>query len=95
MLFRSRRFLQHILPAGFVKIRHFGFLANRSRRDRLALCRELLSCIQNTLAERSPCKADHVCPVCGTGILRIVEWLAAVSVLQAAWHSQPVSMDSS
>ena len=90
-----RRFLQHILPAGFVKIRHFGFLANRSRRDKLAQCRELLSCIQDTLSVRPPCKADHVCPVCGTGILRVVEWLAAVSVLQAAGLSQSVSMDSS
>jgi hypothetical protein len=90
-----RRFLQHILPAGFVKIRHFGFLANRSRRDKLAQCRELLSCIQETISVKPPYKTDHVCPVCGTGILRIVEWLAAVSVLQAAWLSQPVSMDSS
>jgi len=90
-----RRFLQHILPAGFVKIRHFGFLANRSRRDKLAQCRQSLSCIQDTISMTPPCKADHVCPVCGTGTLRIVEWLAAVSVLQAAGLSQPVSMDSS
>ncbi len=90
-----RRFLQHILPAGFVKIRHFGFLANRSRRDKLAQCRELLSCLQDTLSVRPPCKADHVCPVCGIGILRIVEWLAAVSLLQAACLWQPVSVDSS
>jgi len=90
-----RRFLQHILPAGFVKIRHFGFLANRCRRNKLAQCRELLSCIQDTPSVRPPCKAKRVCPVCGVGILRIVEWLAAVSVLQAAELSQPVSLDSS
>src|SRR5258708_5313302 len=34
-----RRFLLHVLPAGFVKIRHFGLLANRNRRQALALCR--------------------------------------------------------
>ena len=90
-----RRFLQHILPAGFVKIRHFGFLANRCRRDKLAQCRELLSCIQDTPSVMPPCKAERVCPVCGAGILRIVEWFAAVSVLQAAELSQPVSLDSS
>jgi len=90
-----RRFLQHILPAGFVKIRHFGFLANRCRRNKLAQCRELLSCIQDTPPLRPPCKAERVCPVCGAGILRIVEWFAAVSVLQAAELSQPVSLDSS
>jgi hypothetical protein len=37
-----RRFLQHVLPAGFVRIRHFGLLANRCRDDKLARCRELL-----------------------------------------------------
>jgi hypothetical protein len=37
-----RRFLLHILPAGFVRIRQFGFLANRARREKLALCRALL-----------------------------------------------------
>jgi hypothetical protein len=37
-----RRFLQHVLPSGFVRIRHFGFLANRCRGEKLARCRELL-----------------------------------------------------
>ncbi len=37
-----RRFLIHILPGGFVRIRQFGFLANRARRKKLALCRALL-----------------------------------------------------
>jgi Putative transposase len=34
-----RRFLLHVLPSGFVKVRHFGLLANRNRRQALALCR--------------------------------------------------------
>lgn len=37
-----RRFLQHVLPSGFVRIRHFGFLANRCRDEKLARCRTLL-----------------------------------------------------
>jgi Putative transposase/Transposase zinc-binding domain len=37
-----RRFLLHLLPAGFHRMRHFGFLANSHRRDRIALCRMLL-----------------------------------------------------
>jgi hypothetical protein len=37
-----RRFLQHVLPGGFVRIRHFGFLANRCRNAKLARCRALL-----------------------------------------------------
>ena len=37
-----RRFLLHVLPPGFVRIRHYGFLANSVRRERIALCRRLL-----------------------------------------------------
>jgi len=37
-----RRFLLHVLPSGFVKIRHFGFLSNRRRAAALALCRQRL-----------------------------------------------------
>ena len=37
-----RRFLLHVLPSGFVKIRHFGFLANRERKRALPLCSTLL-----------------------------------------------------
>lgn len=38
-----RRFLQHTLPDGFHRIRHYGFLANGRRAEKLALCRRLLS----------------------------------------------------
>ena len=38
-----RRFFLHVLPKGFVRIRHFGFLANRFRTQSLALCRQLLT----------------------------------------------------
>jgi hypothetical protein len=41
-----RRFLLHVLPSGFVPIRHFGFLANRKRKEKLALCRSLLAAPQ-------------------------------------------------
>ncbi len=37
-----RRFVQHVLPKGFVKIRHYGLLANAQREARLAMCRRLL-----------------------------------------------------
>jgi hypothetical protein len=36
-----RRFFMHILPKGFVKIRHYGLLANRNRKTKLTLCRKL------------------------------------------------------
>jgi hypothetical protein len=38
-----RRFLLHVLPSGFQRIRHYGFLANRNRAVKLARCRQLLS----------------------------------------------------
>jgi hypothetical protein len=37
-----RRFVQHVLPKSFVKVRHYGLLANRQRRQRLHQCRRLL-----------------------------------------------------
>ena len=88
-----RRFLQHVLPPGFVKIRHFGWLANRCRKDKLALCMRLLS----TIAIKTPTvdkpRAEHACPVCHIGILRIVEWLAAGSSQTVG--PQPIPLDSS
>ncbi len=40
-----RRFLLHTLPDGFHRIRHYGFLANGHRGDKLALCRQLLDAV--------------------------------------------------
>jgi hypothetical protein len=40
-----RRFLQHTVPGGFQRIRHIGFLANRYRAEKFALCRELLAAL--------------------------------------------------
>lgn len=73
-----RRFLMHVLPRGFVRIRHYGFLANRNRNDKLAMCRRLLG-----VNEPSPDAASDVddsdlknanhsedplrCPVCQSG----------------------------
>jgi hypothetical protein len=38
-----RRFLLHVLPSGFHRIRHFGLIANNGRKEKLALARELLN----------------------------------------------------
>ena len=46
-----RRFFLHVLPRGFVRIRHFGFLANRFRTSRLALGRQLLASGSSTEQE--------------------------------------------
>ena len=76
-----RRFLLHVLPGGFVRIRHFGFLANRGRTVKLARCRALLA-----VAPAAPPPPNSVaalvyrltgvditrCPRCRTGRLRVV-----------------------
>jgi hypothetical protein len=71
-----RRFLLHVLPAGFVKIRHFGFLANRNRRKALALCRLHLrasvSVPTTLLTEQQQSALDRRCPRCQQGTLHIV-----------------------
>ncbi len=50
-----RRFFLHMLPRGFVRIRHFGFLANRFRASRLALSRQLLSSNAPPPAQAATC----------------------------------------
>jgi hypothetical protein len=71
-----RRFLLHVLPAGFIKIRHFGFLANRNRRKALALCRLHLrasvSVPTTLLTEQQQSALDRRCPRCQQGTLHIV-----------------------
>jgi hypothetical protein len=43
-----RRFLLHVVPTGFVRIRHYGLLANRTRQDKLARARQLLALVAAT-----------------------------------------------
>jgi hypothetical protein len=45
-----RRFLLHVLPTGFMRIRHYGYLANNQRREKLATCRRLLGCAAPTVS---------------------------------------------
>ena len=80
-----RRFLLHLLPPGFVRIRNFGFLANRNRATLLPLCRRLLGgSLQSTATPASP-STDPThslwnCPVCG-GTMRVVERLSPAELL--------------
>ena len=88
------RFLLHILPSGFVKIRHFGFLANANRRDALRLCRALLDApvLQNLLNERQQNALERRCPYCGIGTLCILGWVPPGAEILAP---VPVAVDSS
>jgi hypothetical protein len=75
-----RRFLLHVLPRGFVRIRHFGFLASRRRGRLLPLCQQMLSAATPTAAgpaHSSRAEQPHptwTCPLCG-GLMALVERL--------------------
>jgi hypothetical protein len=80
-----RRFLLHVLPTGFVKIRHFGFLANPQRRDALKLCRTLLQTPEpsDPLADTPQQPAERRCPCCGIGTLCLIGWVPVGAQLLA------------
>jgi hypothetical protein len=89
-----RRFLLHILPSGFVKIRHFGFLSNRKRKAMVQLCRKLLppSAVTPAMIEHH----EPLCPVCKIGHLHVIEWQPAQQSLSSpALHCQSPALDSS
>ena len=77
-----RRFLLHVLPDGFQRIRHYGLLGNRAREGKLALCRQLLDApppappVLAKLAdphdryEALTGRSLRVCPVCAVGIMQ-------------------------
>jgi Putative transposase len=98
-----RRFLLHVLPTGFVRIRYFGLFANRHRTSNLARCRQLLAAATaeptppttNVLATPAPAKDEpYPCPVCSTGRLVRVGTITPESELGlAAWA--PVARDTS
>ena len=74
-----RRFLLHVLPKGFVRIRNFGFLANRRRATLLPLCFHLLGSAQPTeqaLSTDNDTNNLRLCPKCG-GPMRVFERLTA------------------
>jgi hypothetical protein len=70
-----RRFLLHVLPCGFVKIRHFGFLSNRNRRAMVQRCRELLP--PWTPSANGFEQYEAICPVCKIGHLHVIKSHAA------------------
>lgn len=69
-----RRYLMHILPKGFTRIRHYGFLANRCRECKLAVIREALAGQKTEQSEQEASDDGHGmrCPVCKAGHLRLV-----------------------
>lgn len=80
-----RRFLLHLLPRGFVRIRNFGFLANRRRALLLPLCAQLLGSTRESPPVTTPAPnpvdalAVWICPICG-GAMRVMERLTAAQI---------------
>jgi Putative transposase len=76
-------FLLHVLPDGFQRIRYFGFLANRYRAEKLALCRQLMQMPPPTTREVHKDYRDRyealtgvslkTCPLCRCGTMVVVE----------------------
>jgi len=79
-----RRFLLHILPKSFVRIRNFGFLANRKRAALLPLCFQFLGSAQQPQAEQHGSGTEDLsdswrCPKCG-GPMKVIERLTAAEI---------------
>jgi hypothetical protein len=74
-----RRFLLHVLPKGFVRIRHFGFLANRRRATTLPLCLPLLGSSPQARPEVTAATSSDawLCPRCSGPMLVIERFTAA------------------
>jgi len=103
-----RRFLLHVLPHSFVKVRHFGLLANRGRRRKLALCRQLLAAsapardlhpTHDRLANQVETDQRDRCPRCRAGRMQHVETVLPqpfpTALLHAAIHRDVSQMDTS
>ncbi len=84
-----RRFLLHVLPDGFQRIRYFGFLANRYRAEKLALCRRLMQMPPPTTREGNKDYRDRyealtgislkTCPLCRCGTMVVIETFECTS----------------
>jgi hypothetical protein len=76
------RFLLHLLPKGFVRIRNFGFLANRQRSTLLPLCRQALGALPQPQIAPAVSAAKQssplwTCPNCGGPMIVVERWTAA------------------
>ena len=93
-----RRFLLHVLPSRFVKIRHFGLLANRNRRQALALCRFHLNATAadstELLTEQQRSALNRSCPRCKCGTMHVVARHSRLNC-PAPVHPFSVPFDSS
>jgi len=94
-----RRFLLHVLPDNFVRIRHFGFLANRYKKENIQRCREIIGVVQQVPETTEKNYQERMleltgidltlCPCCKTGAMIVVDEIPALS------KCKPQYMDTS
>ena len=95
-----RRFLVHVLPKGFHRIRHYGLFANGNRTENIARARELLAMpaphMEPETTARSkpdqPCVLSRACPYCG-GRMIVIETFAPGC--EPRWRPMPSRIDTS
>ncbi len=98
-----RRFLIHVLPPGFTRIRYYGLLANRNRQRHIALCRERIAEAGITYAATPEPELEPVaepfnperCQVCPNGIMRLVRSYARPFLAPQLLAAPTVAWDTS
>jgi hypothetical protein len=97
-----RRFLLHVVPSGFMRIRHFGFLAHGHRAEKLELCRRLLNVEQApdtepAIDQSTTEEAVDLCPACKEGRMVVIEKFERQRTKAAtrAAERSPLTMDTS
>jgi hypothetical protein len=89
-----RRFLLHVLPHGFVRIRFFGYLANRRRKTLLPLCRQLLQAAParpvDSIQAKTCTRAVWQCPHCGGSMLLLQRFTTAELKSQSVQRRVPI-----
>lgn len=85
-----RRFLLHVLPPGFVRIRHFGIFANRQRKLLLNLCREYL---QVSVPQQVTTGVANLCLHCHRGVMRLIEVLSPTRL--SVWLAEAAQPENS
>jgi hypothetical protein len=100
-----RRFLLHVLPGSFTRIRHFGFVSNRNRKENIALCKKLLGVYGKTCEKPEQSLEELMleltgsdiskCPHCKVGIMALHHLIPRFSVWIDKNFCEPEIVDTS